>query len=99
LAGWYELGGETLNYVKEKLFDQLSEYQQISFVKFTDSHVNTLKFAAISETLLCAYLHKNYDNEAKSNKQSSDFTSFALQISVLPHLVAATKLYLRKEPH
>jgi len=45
------------------------------------------------------YLHKNYDNEAKSSKKSLEFTSFALQISVLPHLVVATKLYLRKEPH
>jgi len=56
LAGWCENGNETLNSMKGKLFDQLSDYQHISFIKLTDSHVNTVKFAAISETLLCPYL-------------------------------------------
>jgi len=34
--------------MKGKLFDQVGDYQQISFIKFTDFHVNTVKFAAIS---------------------------------------------------
>lgn len=56
IGGWCENGSETLNSMKGKFFDQLSDYQQISFIKFTDSHVNTVKFAAISETLLCPCL-------------------------------------------
>jgi hypothetical protein len=52
LAGSREHGNETSNSMKGELFEQLSDCHQISFIKFTGSHGDTLKLAVISETLL-----------------------------------------------
>jgi hypothetical protein len=68
-----------LNSTKGELFDQLSDYQQIPFSKYTESQGNILLSLQQFQELccVCVYLHKNYDDEAKNKKQSSDFTFFS----------------------